>query len=105
LDDWRSAYITPLFKKGDKAKASNYRPVSLTSLCCKVIKHVIHSQVMKHLEVNNTLTDQQHSFRKHHTCESQLITTLMGLHDKQQMTPSPQTSARLLTRFPIIELP
>ena len=32
-DDWKTAYVTPLFKKGDRAKASNYRPVSLTSVC------------------------------------------------------------------------
>ena len=30
-EDWRSANITPVFKKGDRFKASNYRPVSLTS--------------------------------------------------------------------------
>ena len=30
-DQWKVALITPLFKKGDRGKASNYRPVSLTS--------------------------------------------------------------------------
>jgi hypothetical protein len=34
--DWKSAMITPLFKKGDRSKASNYRPVSLTSICSKI---------------------------------------------------------------------
>ncbi len=32
--DWQEATVTPLFKKGKRAKASNYRPVSLTSICC-----------------------------------------------------------------------
>ena len=35
--DWRKANIVPLFKKGDKHQASNYRPVSLTSVTCKVL--------------------------------------------------------------------
>ena len=88
-DDWKTAYVTPLFKKGDRAKASNYRPVSLTSVCCKIIEHVIHSHVINHLERNNILEDKQHGFRKRRSCESQLITTIndlaKGLNDKQQI--------------------
>ena len=88
-DDWRSAYVTPLFKKGDKAKVSNYRPVSLTSVCCKVVEHIIHSQVINHLEANNILSDEQHGFKKHRSCESQLINTIndlaKGLDNKQQI--------------------
>ena len=38
--DWRIANVTAIFKKGEKYKASNYRPVSLTSLCCKVQEHI-----------------------------------------------------------------
>ena len=34
--DWRKANVTATFKKGEKFKASNYRPVSLTSICCKI---------------------------------------------------------------------
>ena len=35
--DWRKALITPLFKKGDQTNPTNYRPVSLTSICCKLL--------------------------------------------------------------------
>jgi hypothetical protein len=34
-DEWRSALIVPVFKKGDRHQASNYRPVSLTTIACK----------------------------------------------------------------------
>ena len=78
-DDWKLAFVTPLFKKGDRAKASNYRPVSLTSVCCKLIEHIIHSQVISHLERHNILADEQHGFRKKRSCESQLINTVHGL--------------------------
>ena len=45
--DWNGAFVTPLFKKGDKTKASaNYRPVSLTSICSKAMEHIIHSSNM-----------------------------------------------------------
>ena len=88
-DDWKLAFVTPLFKKGDRAKASNYRPVSLTSVCCKLIEHIIHSQVINHLERHNILTDEQHGFRKRRSCESQLINTIhdlaKGLNSRQQI--------------------
>ena len=53
-DDWRSANVSAIFKKGDRFKASNYRPVSLTSLCCKVQEHIITSNILKHLEEHDT---------------------------------------------------
>ena len=78
-EDWKSANVSPIFKKGDKSKPSNYRPVSLTSVCCKVAEHIIHSHLMNFFEQHNILTDYQHGFRKKRSCESQLITTIQDL--------------------------
>ena len=47
--DWKKANIVPLFKKGDKHQASNYQPVSLTSVSCKALEHIVHSNVIKPL--------------------------------------------------------
>jgi hypothetical protein len=44
LDDWTQANVTAIYKKGSRQDPANYRPVSLTSLCCKLLKHVIVSQ-------------------------------------------------------------
>ena len=66
----------PLFKKGDKSKPENYRPISLTSITCKLLEHIIHSNIMDHLENSNTLNDIQHGFRQKRSCETQLITTI-----------------------------
>jgi hypothetical protein len=41
-DDWEMAHVVPIFKKGDKSKSSNYRPVSLTSICSKIMEHILH---------------------------------------------------------------
>ena len=40
--DWKEANVTPLFKKGDKSDPGNYRPVSLTSITCKILDHIIY---------------------------------------------------------------
>ena len=77
--DWLTANISPVFKKGDKSTASNYRPVSLTSVCCKILEHMLHSNIMRHLDQMNILTDKQHGFRAKHSCETQLIQTIHDL--------------------------
>ena len=35
-DEWRTATVSAIFKKGNKKMANNYRPVSLTCLSCKL---------------------------------------------------------------------
>ena len=53
-DDW---------KKGEKHMASNYRPVSLTSIACKLLEHIVHSSTMGHFDRHQVLCDEQHGFR------------------------------------------
>ena len=77
--EWKTANVVPIYKKGDKSKAENYRPVSLTSVACKMLEHIICSSIMKHLDTNNILNDAQHGFRKKRSCESQLILTVQDL--------------------------
>jgi len=74
-DDWRKANISSIYKKGDRHQAANYRPVSLTSVCCKLLEHVICKHLMNHLEKNNILTNLNHGFRSGFSCETQLLTT------------------------------
>ena len=46
--NWLSANITTVYKKNDvdRANVSNYRPVSLTAICCKVMEHIIYNSFM-----------------------------------------------------------
>ena len=48
--DWRMANIFALHKKGPKDLAKNYRPISLTSVCCKTLEHTVYSNVCKFLD-------------------------------------------------------
>ena len=75
-EDWKTAKIIPLFKKGNKFMPENYRPVSLTSISCKLLEHIIYSNVMDHLEKHCILTNIQHGFRQKRSCETQLLTTV-----------------------------
>ena len=78
-DDWKMAHVVFIFKKGDKSKSSNHRPVSLTSICSKLMKHILHSNIMSHFEKHAILTEAQHGFRSRRSCESQLIYTVHEL--------------------------
>ena len=78
-DDWKLANVAPIFKKDDRSKASNYKPVSLTCISCKLLEHIVSSNVMSHLEAHDILTDAQHGFRRRRSCETQLILIVQGL--------------------------
>ena len=70
---WRHANVSPVFKKGEKYDAANYRPVSLTCICCKTLEHILVSNINKHLALDSILADCQHGFRSRRSCETQLV--------------------------------
>ena len=72
-DDWQQANVAPIFKKGEKYDAANYRPVSLTCICCKTLEHIIVSNINKHIAFESILADCQHGFRSQRSCETQLV--------------------------------
>ena len=74
--DWKQANVIPVFKKGSRAQPTNYRPISLTSVVCKILERIIRAYILSHLNHHNILCDQQHGFRHKRSCESQLITTI-----------------------------
>ena len=77
--DWKKAAVCPIFKKGEKYDPANYRPVSLTSVACKVLEHIITSHIMNYAEDNSLLHPNQHGFRKSKSCEKQLIELISDL--------------------------
>jgi len=40
-EDWRTANVCPIYKKGKRTSPENYRPVSLTSQICKLFEHFV----------------------------------------------------------------
>ena len=72
-DDWRHANVTPIFKKGDRSRPENYRPISLTCIASKLMEHIVTSHIMKYIEGNKMLQPQQRGFRAKLSCETQLV--------------------------------
>ena len=74
---WSLANICPLYKKGDRALACNYRPVSLTCVPCKLLEHIVCSNIMAHPDECKLLSDRQDAVRKRHSCET-VVTTVIN---------------------------
>ena len=56
LINWKQDTIVPVFKNRDKSKAENDRPISLTSNSCKLLEHIIQSNIIDHLNAQTILT-------------------------------------------------
>ena len=75
-EDWKTANVTPIHKKGDRTDPSNYRPVSLTSQVCKVFESIIRDKLVEHLDKHGLLNNAQHGFREGRSCLTNLLETL-----------------------------
>ena len=71
--NWLTANIVPVYKKGDKSIPANYRPIPLTSVCCKTMDHIIYHSIIDHLNTYNIINPMQHGFRPGLSCQTQLI--------------------------------
>ena len=75
-EDWKTAAVVPIHKKGPKQDPGNYRPISLTSVPCKVLESLIRDEIMEFLMATNQLSEHQHGFRPRRSCSSQLLEVL-----------------------------
>ena len=62
--DWKFANTVPIYKKGNKAEVSNYRPISFTNVVCKIMESIIRDHVMKHFLKNDLFSNRQYGFLK-----------------------------------------
>lgn len=49
-DDWKLAYVVLVHKSGPRSNASNYRPISLTCISCKILEHILFTNIMNRLK-------------------------------------------------------
>ena len=72
--DWKVANVTPIYKnKGTKSKAENYRPISLTSIPCKIMESIIRDAVVDYLTWHNLIRSTQHGFMSKRSCTTNLL--------------------------------
>ena len=70
---WLHANVTPIHKKGPTCDPNNYRPISLTCVCCRVMETIINRHIIDHLQRNNLINKHQHGFLKRHSTCTNLL--------------------------------
>jgi hypothetical protein len=72
--DWKTAIILPTYKgKGSRNSPKNYRPISLTSVVCKVLERIIKTQLTYFLTQSHQLCPHQFGFLKNSSTTDQLL--------------------------------
>ena len=87
---WKNAIVCPMYKgAGSRLFTENYRPISLTSVCCKIMESLLCKSILHHMTNNNFLTSAQHGF----FCKSSTLTAQLSCynmwfnaHDRGQWT-------------------
>ena len=67
------------YHEGAKNSPGNYRPVSLTSVICKVLESFVTDAIQNYMESNNLFNQCQHGFRTHRSCVTQLLEVMNEL--------------------------
>ena len=73
---WKAGYVCPIFKKGARQLPTNYRPVSMTSICCKVMECIVSESMVHFLRINGLLSKDQHGFLPKRSTYTQLLVIL-----------------------------
>ena len=70
---WKEANVSPIFKEGYRSDSANYRPILLTCVLCKVLEHIVASNLTKHSAYFNILFELQQCFREKRSCKTRLV--------------------------------
>lgn len=73
--DFKNANVSPIFKKGNRNSPENFRPVSITSIPCKILESIIRDNMVQHLDINKLVAKEQHGFVKGRSCLTNLLET------------------------------
>ena len=75
LLEWKSANISPIFKKRSKSGLGN-RPVSFTAVPCKIMESILRDKLLKFSQENIIMTSNYHGFMKSRSCLTNVLETL-----------------------------
>jgi hypothetical protein len=79
--EWKTAVVTPLFKKGDINDLNNYRGISVLPQVAKVFERILSAQITIFFNIHQLLFNGQHGFRTSHSCETALHELLSDLNE------------------------
>ena len=70
---WEQVHVTPIYKSRGRHSPASYRPISFTSIPCKILERMIKKAILNHLQRNNLICDVQHGFLPGRSCSTNLL--------------------------------
>lgn len=70
---WKQGNICAIHKKGSRQDCNNYRPVSLTSIVCKLMEGIIRDKIMDYMSSNSLFSSKQYGFLPKRSTIQQLL--------------------------------
>ena len=86
---WKHSLVFPIFKSGDPADPSNYRPISIVPTIAKIVERTVHRQLYGYLSHNHLLSPCQHGFRPGHSTETALTSisdSILSANDRGEVS-------------------
>ena len=81
-ESWKCAEIIPVYKKNRRPNSpASYRPVALTSICCKLLERIIMKKLYNYFSNNNLFCTDQHGFIKGKSTLTNLISTTNDINN------------------------
>ena len=75
------AKVTPVFKGGDSADLSNYRPISVLPCFSKILERLMYNRLYKHLSSSKIFYPKQFSFQKVHSTDNALLQLIAQVYE------------------------
>ena len=76
MDNWKRGHVVPIYKKGCHKQASNYCPITLTSIVGKLLESIVRDSLLTHFNTHDLLSNNQHGFFPGRSCVTQLLSVL-----------------------------
>ena len=73
---WTTAIVYPVYKRGNRSHAKNYRPISLTSSICRVMETIIKDAILNFISKHHLIGRNQHGFLPGRNTSTQLLQAL-----------------------------
>lgn len=79
-DSLKTSVITALFKKGERKKVENYRPIAIMNSFAKIFESIIHDRIYDFLErKSKVITSKQYAYRKNKSIQNFLLEFQEGI--------------------------
>ena len=82
---WKNGNVSAIHKSEDRHDPKNYRPITITSILCRLLEKIVKKHIMEHFEDNKIIPKEQHGFVPNRSCFTNLLDTMDNITKLQDM--------------------